>query len=157
MLDLGCGTGLSGEAFRSNCDQLAGVDLSPRMVEAARRKKIYDRLVVADIAEFLADEKPASAGLILAADVFVYIGDLATILQRAAIVLEPQGLLAFTLQKGEQAFSLGEDMRYAHSLAYIAGLAEASGLVVVQSQEVSTRRDKGANVPGFGIVLAKPA
>ena len=29
MLDLGCGTGLAGAAFRPHVDWLAGVDLSP--------------------------------------------------------------------------------------------------------------------------------
>ena len=156
-LDLGCGTGLSGEAFRARCDHLSGVDLSPRMIECARRKNIYDRLVVVDIDAFLASHAPASASLILAADVFVYLGNLAPVLHHAAAVLEPQGLLAFTLQKGEQPFSLGEDLRYAHNLACITGLAHASGLTIQQSREVSTRQDKGADVPGFGIVLAKPA
>src|SRR5437868_10501309 len=52
MLDLGCGTGLAGAAFRPYVDWLIGVDLSPRMVEEARKKGLYDRLVVGDIAPF---------------------------------------------------------------------------------------------------------
>ena len=49
MLDLGCGTGLAGAAFRPHVDWLAGVDLSPKMIEVARAKGLYDRLAVADI------------------------------------------------------------------------------------------------------------
>src|SRR5262249_26334832 len=41
MLDLGCGTGLAGAAFRPRVDWLIGVDLSPRMVEMARAKGLY--------------------------------------------------------------------------------------------------------------------
>src|SRR3954468_4496267 len=56
MLDLGCGTGLAGAAFRPHVDWLVGIDLSPNMIEQTRRKGIYDRLVVGDIAEFLREQ-----------------------------------------------------------------------------------------------------
>jgi predicted TPR repeat methyltransferase len=36
MLDLGCGTGLAGAAFRPQVDWLVGVDLSPGMIAEAR-------------------------------------------------------------------------------------------------------------------------
>ncbi len=45
MLDLGCGTGLGGTAFRLFVGRLAGVDLSPAMVAQAAAKIFYDRLV----------------------------------------------------------------------------------------------------------------
>jgi len=53
MLDLGCGTGLAGVAFRPHVDWLVGVDLSPKMIEEARKKGLYDRLAVGDIAPLL--------------------------------------------------------------------------------------------------------
>src|SRR5262245_13082081 len=56
MLDLGCGTGLGGAALRPYVDWLVGVDLSPGMIEQARRKGLYDRLATADMAGFLADQ-----------------------------------------------------------------------------------------------------
>ena len=45
MLDLGCGTGLGGAAFRAVADRLVGVDLSPAMIAQAAAKDLYDRLV----------------------------------------------------------------------------------------------------------------
>ena len=39
-LDLGCGTGLSGQAFKNISCQLTGIDLSSRMIEKAKQKKI---------------------------------------------------------------------------------------------------------------------
>ena len=45
MLDLGCGTGLAGAAFRPFVDRLVGVDLSPAMIAQAASKGLYDRLV----------------------------------------------------------------------------------------------------------------
>ena len=84
-LDLGCGTGLAGAAFRHCCGRLVGVDLSPAMLAQARAKGLYDRLVEGDVAEFLAGEAAAQARyhLILAADVFMYLADLAAVLRAA--------------------------------------------------------------------------
>src|SRR6202161_1023212 len=47
VLDLGCGTGLAGAAFRPACGRLIGVDLSEAMVAKAAAKKLYDRLETA--------------------------------------------------------------------------------------------------------------
>ena len=56
VLDLGCGTGLMGEPIRAHADRLAGCDLSPRMIDQARAKGVYDRLAVDGIEPFLAAE-----------------------------------------------------------------------------------------------------
>src|SRR6185369_15630707 len=79
MLDLGCGTGLAGAALRPHVDWLVGVDLSPKMVDEARKKGLYDRLVVGDIAQFLSDQRAQEAAfhLVIAADVFAYLADFA--------------------------------------------------------------------------------
>src|SRR5204862_7210535 len=61
MLDLGCRTGLAGAAFRPHVDWLTGVDLSPRMVDEARKKGLYDRLAVSDIARYLAEQRATAA------------------------------------------------------------------------------------------------
>src|SRR5262245_35627102 len=61
MLDLGCGTGLGGAAFRPHVDWLVGVDLSPAMIARAREKGLYDRLAVNDLRRFLDAEADAQA------------------------------------------------------------------------------------------------
>src|ERR1043166_5870871 len=45
-IDLGCGTGLVAEALRTHCDVIIGVDLSPAMAAATRRKAVYAHVVV---------------------------------------------------------------------------------------------------------------
>ena len=61
MLDLGCGTGLGGAAFRPYADWLVGVDISPGMVAKAREKGFYDRLAVLDLQHFLHAEVQSRA------------------------------------------------------------------------------------------------
>ncbi len=155
-LDLGCGTGLMGEALRARVDHLAGCDLSPAMVEAARAKGIYDRLAAAELVAFLDAEPEARADLAVAADVLVYLGDLARCLAAAARVLAPGGLLAFTVQDHPgDGFVLGEDARFAHGAGYLHGLASGHGFAAALDEAVSTRRDRGADVPGRVLVLAR--
>ena len=153
MIDLGCGTGLGGAAFRSRVEHLAGVDLSPRMVEVARATKLYDRLECGELEAFLDREPAMSADLILAADVLVYIGDLAPVFHAVSRVLEPQGLFAFTVQRGaEDSYLVGADLRFAHGETYVRAATEASGLQIVLLEEASTRRDAGTDVPGLVVV-----
>jgi predicted TPR repeat methyltransferase len=155
-LDLGCGTGLAGEAFRDLCGHLAGVDLAPAMVEKARRKKVYDELADGEIVECLAVREAGSADLVLAADVFVYLADLGPVFAEVARVLAADGLFAFTVQAHEgRGVVLGEDLRYAHADEHLRALAAEAGLRVALSEEASTREDRGVPVPGRLMVLGR--
>ncbi len=155
VLDLGCGTGLCGVAFRAKAKVLCGVDLSSGMIEEARAKAIYDRLDVASIEGFLAAEPAESADLLLAADVLVYIGDLLGVFSGAARVLIPGGLFAFTVQSGEDGFTLGPDLRFAHAPAYIEKETAENGLRIVAMESAVTRQDAGQDVQGLVIIAQK--
>ena len=161
VLDLGCGTGLGGAAFRPYCDWLAGVDISSGMVEQARAKGLYDRLVVAELMEFLAAEAGAQHHLALAADVFVYCSDLAPIAAAIARVLAPGGLFAFTVETHENisdksGVRLQGTLRYAHGQAHVRAALSAAGLQILQLTGASTRTEKGAPVPGLLVVASTP-
>jgi predicted TPR repeat methyltransferase len=153
VLDLGCGTGLAGSAFRNRADTLIGVDLSPRMVEQARRKEIYDRLEVGDVLEFLAAERQAGNryALVLAADVFAYFPHIAPIARAVAAVLTPGGFFAFTVEtrEGESGVELGEGLRFAHGEGHVRAALESAGLNLVGLDSASTRTEKGFPVPGL--------
>lgn len=150
VLDLGCGTGLGGAAFRPYCDWLVGVDISPGMVEQARAKGLYDRLAVSDLLEFLASEAGAQNHLVLAADVFVYCSDIAPIAAGVAKVLAPGGLFAFSVETGDQqGVRLQETLRYAHSAAHVRDAIAAAGLKLLQLTDASTRSERGEPVRGL--------
>lgn len=157
MLDLGCGTGLGAVPFRAFVDKLAGVDLSPNMVELARGKKIYDRLAVGGIMTFLADETTNPHELILAADVFAYFGDLAPVISASASALAPGGLLAFTVETHVgDGIILGDKLRYAHGAAHVRATCEFVGLDVMLLKKASTRNEAGVPVPGLIVVARRP-
>ena len=159
MLDLGCGTGLGGAAFRPVVDWLVGVDLSSAMVAQATSKGLYDRLATADLAAFLAEEAANAARyhLILAADVFVYVHDLAPIMAGVAAVLAPDGVAAFTVEthSGDGA-KLLPTLRYAHGADYLRGALRDAGLAVAHLAKASVRIEKGAPVDGL-VVVARPS
>ena len=46
VIDLGCGTGLSGHGLRGISDNLSGIDLSKNMISKAEKLQIYDHLIV---------------------------------------------------------------------------------------------------------------
>lgn len=156
VLDLGCGTGLMGEALRPLCARLYGCDLSPAMLGKAQAKGLYDRLEEVDLATALARRAPASLDLVTAADVLVYVGDLTPLMGGAARALAPGGLLAVTVQYHEETgFAVGEDLRYAHSRSYVALTARDAGLQPVLIEEASTRMDRGRPVPGLVCIVRR--
>lgn len=160
VFDLGCGTGLAGVAFRSLADHLAGVDLSPRMVEKAGERAIYDRLTVGEVVAALEQEGAAAWDLVVAADVLVYLGDLRSLFQATAAALAPGGRFAATVERlegEEEPYRLGPSRRYAHGEHYLRSLAAASGLTVRLMEPCIPRREKGVGVPGLLFVVERSA
>lgn len=162
VFDLGCGTGLMGEAIRAESGFLAGCDVSPRMIERARAKAgpdggpLYDKLAVAGLTAFLASRPDGCADLVLAADVFVYLGELRPVFAQAARVLNREGVFAFTAQShGGDGVVVGEDRRFAHAESWLRQRLEEVHLRVVALEAVSTRQDRGVAVPGLLAVVER--
>ena len=156
VLDLGCGTGLVGLALRDRADRIDGVDLSPAMVERARATGAYVAVATGPLEDALAAAAAGSLDLVVAADVLVYLGDLAPVFAGAARALRPGGLLAFTAQTRAEGdgFVLGPDMRFAHATGYIDGALRAAGFTPVLLQSAWARREKGIAVPGLVAVAS---
>jgi predicted TPR repeat methyltransferase len=159
MLDLGCGTGLAGAAFRVRVRHLTGVDLSPGMIARARAKGIYDRLETGELLEFLAAERAARRryDLVIAADVFVYLFDLAPVARAVAGVLNPGGLFAFTLEThGGDGVELGEKLRFRHGAAHVRAAVAGGPLQLLELAPVATRIESGGTVPGLLAIAMRP-
>jgi predicted TPR repeat methyltransferase len=166
VLDLGCGTGLCAPFLRPLARRLAGVDLSQRMLDKARAAGHYDTLVCADIVDFLAPETQAGRyGLVLAADVFVYVGDLAPVFGRVARALRAGGWFAFSVEalddaggggkSGGAGYAITPSNRFAHALDYVERLAAAHGFTPVAIRSAALRREHGRDVAGHLVLLQR--
>ena len=149
VLDLGCGTGLMGERLRPTAGNLTGVDLSAGMLDKARRKKIYDRLVESDVVGFGAGTQHYD--LVTAADVLIYIGDLAPLFAGVATALAPGGLFTFSVEThdGEAPYALGPSLRFAHAPAAVEAMLDDCAMRMLSKQSVVLRQDRGEAVMGM--------
>jgi predicted TPR repeat methyltransferase len=155
VVDMGCGTGLCGPRLRRFADRLIGVDLSPSMLEEARKKQVYDELVCGDLVDFL-ERHDATFDLAIATGVFIHIGDLTGLFSACGKALRPGGWLGFSAHECE-----GEDYRlqptghYAHSPAYVDKLAAASGFSLLVREKTLVYSIAGESVYGHLYLLKK--
>jgi predicted TPR repeat methyltransferase len=155
-LDLGCGTGLAGEAFRGRTKRIIGVDLSLKMLARAADKKIYHALYQSDLVDFL-DRDAVFYDLLIAADVFTYIGELKPLFACLARRAQPGAWLLFSTEHHDgDGYILHRSGRYGHAVDYIHALARPDGLAVVQHTQTELRKDKGEWVPGDLYLLKFP-
>lgn len=153
VLDLGCGTGLFGAEIAGYCTIIEGVDISRRMLEEALKKKVYHKLVQAEIVEFLSNFE-INFNYIVSADVFVYLGDLSPVFELVKNRSKIPGKLVFSTEHIEGTeFKLQETGRYAHSKSYILSLCEKFDFSVSQFEVAPLRKEKGAFIEGGIYVL----
>ena len=151
VLDLGCGTGLAGMAFKPMAARLDGVDLSPAMIAKARARSIYDRLEVADLESALAAPGPCY-DLILAADTLVYLGDLVKVFKAASPPCCGR-LLPVQWKRRQGWVRVGPKRRWRHSEGYLRHLAEETGFSVaglVSAAPPGSKPAGGGLRRGFG-------
>lgn len=151
-VDLGCGTGLMGERLRPVCDRLEGYDLSVGMLKRARAKRIYDLAEQADLTGLRFD--PPRADLVVAADVFIYVGALERAFASVGSMLLPGGLFAFTVEalEGDATVELLETRRFAHARAYVEAALADAGFRALSRSEAVIRRDRDTPVQGMIVV-----
>jgi len=160
-LDLGCGTGLCGPLLKPLSDpivrQLHGVDLSQPMLDRAAALGVYDSLVQADLIEHL-DATELRHDLVLACDVFIYVGALDKVFAAVARVLRPGGVFCFSAEHGQddRPVALHAHLRYAHSLPYLRDLAQRHDLEWLQVLHQPIREDQAQAIPGLYVYLRKP-
>jgi len=155
VLDLGCGTGLCGSLIQPQAEVVDGLDVSSAMLAEAARLGIYRQLIHADLGAFL-NTATESADLVLAADVFIYVGELSPIFPALRRLLTVGGCLAFTVEKAAEGrdLELLPSLRYAHSAAYIRRLAGEAGFTVDRMFRAPIRNDQSGAVQGLYCYLS---
>lgn len=156
ILDIGCGTGLMGRLLKPFASKMVGVDLSKEMLSRAELTSAYNQLLVGDILEFL-DQCKESFNLVVAADVFNYIGGLDNIFKDLSRIIPTEGLFCFSVEKSESTtFSLSpKNLRYSHSSEYIQELASLNNFKINNCLEGSIRQENGVDVIGLCFLLEK--
>lgn len=159
LLDLGCGTGLTGVALRDIVADMTGVDISENMVAAAHDKDVYETLYVAEVEDFLEDNDDEAFDLVTATDVLPYLGALEPLFFGAAENMVAGGIFAFsseTLAETDSAgpYKVGAHQRFLHKESYIRERLAATGFSVLSMDEINVRMQEGAPSPGH-LVLAR--
>ena len=154
VLDLGCGSGLLGEEMRGHCSQLEGIDLSRKMLEFAKQKNVYDRLIHSDLVEYL-NSSPLGFDYFIAADVFIYIGDLTEIFRLIKSRNKQPGHLVFSTEHTElDGYHLLETGRYSHSKSYIESLSKKFDYKEIHFSTANLRRHEDRFIIG-GLYILK--
>ena len=157
-LDLGCGTGLCCKYLRNFSSIITGVDLSSKMIEKSRSLNCYDNLIIGEITEFV-NESDNIFDLIIAADVFVYIGSLRNIINACSNKISNGGYLIFSTEylpnDASDDFRLFDSGRHKHSINYVNTVASEFGFEVVEHQFSVLRQENGKDVEGNISVLMK--
>lgn len=153
-LDLGCGTGLCGPLVKPMVDVLEGVDLSANMLGKAEALGVYDRLQQDDLVHHLTTTARRYE-LVLAADVFIYLGALETVFDGVSRVVERGGAFCFSVELAPDGhdFALRPSQRYAHSERYLRALALRHGFQVRSTLRHSIREDQRQPIPGLYLCL----
>ena len=95
--------------------------------------------------------------LLLAADVFSYLGDLTNLLKICFDTLLPGGTLAFTVESTHEKsdYILQKTIRYAHRYDYIRSCLENSGFKHISIHTVNLRTQLKKPVNGYVCIAHK--
>lgn len=158
--------------------KMIGCDLSPKMCAQAAKGGAYDEVRCEDILCTLSAQADHSVDLILSADTFIYVGNLHPCFSLAQAKLKGArsracgggvsgesgpgeegwgkgGLLCFsveTLMEGS-SFLLRRSGRFAHSEAYIEGLAAEFGFKIAARKAIVVRKEQGVPIHGLIFLL----
>jgi predicted TPR repeat methyltransferase len=159
VLDAGCGTGLCGPLLKPYARRLVGVDLSGRMLEAAKPRGVYDELCQSELTAYLA-ARPGAFDVIVSADTLVYFGSLRAVAAAAAAALRPGGRLIFTLEetsadRAPSGYELNYHGRYGHARGYVEEVLREAGYrtAIVQAE---LRMESGLPVAGLVVCATRP-
>lgn len=156
ILDLGCGTGLAGVEFKKYSAHIKGVDISPRMIERARQRGIYDELEERELLDALVRHQK-DTDIAICADTFPYIGDLESPFLAVSSALRPGGLFLFSVEThdDDDDYLLNSTARYSHSENYIRTLSARRGFEILACNRSAYRKEAGAPIDSLIVAVRK--
>jgi predicted TPR repeat methyltransferase len=160
MLDLGCGTGLTGGTLRDLVDDITGIDISENMVEIAHEKDLYETLYVAEVEDFLEDNDDEPFDLVTATDVLPYLGALEPLFFGTAENMVNGGLFIFSSETlpddvmNGRPYMVGPHQRFAHAETYVRERLSDTGFDLVEITDINVRMQDGNPTPGH-LVIAR--
>jgi len=157
IIDLGCGTGLSGELFSATANTLVGVDLSEGMIQKAKEKAIYTKLHIGEIDAVIKDYT-LEFDLAICSDVLIYIGKLDVLFRHIQASLNKKGQFCFSIEAlsdSKSDYTLGSTGRYKHNQDYISKVAISAGFEIISNEEASLRKQDNQDVLGRIYILKK--
>lgn len=162
MLDLGCGTGLSGMMLMDICDTSIGVDLSEAMVDKSDERACYDELYINEAVHFLeewAKEDREGFDLLVATDVLPYIGALEPLFEGLKANAAAHSTLVFSSETlpdetmKHQDWSITPHQRFAHSADYLKKLCATAGFSnITHFEDITVRHEQGAPIAGYLVI-----
>jgi len=152
-LDMGCGSGLSGLAFDSIARNQTGVDLSPRMIDRARAKGLYTRLIVSEVVKFLEDSR-RKYDLLVACDFLIYLGDLGPFFKYLGRNAAEDALFLFSIETTtKKDYLLLPSGRFAQNESYVVQLGQENNFIVESRRDATVRIELGEEVPGATYIM----
>jgi predicted TPR repeat methyltransferase len=161
IVDAGCGTGLLAPYLRPYARRLVGVDLSPRMMEKAAKRAVYDETIVAELGAYLRSS-PQAFDVIASSDTLVYFGDLREVLAAARGALRQGGRLLFTLEHATDesqapgGYRIHPHGRYSHTEPYVRKTVADAGFELVDVEKPFLRREGESYVRGLLVLARRP-
>lgn len=140
VLEVGCGTGrIADQLHRLGLD-VAGIDLSPNMIEVAQREHPHLRFGVASMEALDAGDSSLAGIVAWYSIIHTPPHQLSTIFAELHRVLVPEGLLLLAFQAGNERVRL--EQAYGHSVSYDAYRLDpdaVAGMLVEANFEVDVR------------------
>lgn len=152
LLDLGCGTGLLGASLGPVNGVIVGVDLSGEMIAQAYRHNVYAQFNQVNVLDALHSTQDSHYDVITALDVFIYVGDLTTVIPNAHRILTQGGRFVFSCEAAPdsvETFALQSTQRYVHQQKHVQQLLSTAGFKNIHIESSTLRYEANEPVLGF--------
>ena len=148
VIDLGCGTGLCGKFLKNKSSNLIGIDISPRILEKADKKKIYDKLICSNFIDYL-KKTSSQFDLFVAADVFIYTGEISETFDLIKKRATKESYFIFSTETLNQGnYKLQESGRFSHSENYIKQKSIENSMILISKKDIKVRKEKNEWIKG---------